>query len=157
MLEISLDITFDASPYKLQDRFSGIPCGGWLVTKAKNLLAEEKKDERNVYTTLSPIPGFRQWVAINLKRSSTSSAFHQILGLVSVMKSLGLVYVIKSLGLVSVMKSLGLLSSMKSLGLVSVMKSLGLVSGVKSLALISIIKSLSLIHIRFSFQIKYQK
>ena len=66
----------DTSQYKQVNTFysissleialRGIPCGGWCISKAKSQLSVPN----SIYTTLSPIPGFRNWCDVSLKRGS---------------------------------------------------------------------------------------
>ncbi|XP_063690358.1 malonyl-CoA decarboxylase, mitochondrial-like [Bolinopsis microptera] len=48
----------------LEVALRGIPCGGWCIGKAKSQLTAP----RTLYTTLSPIPGLRNWISVSLKR-----------------------------------------------------------------------------------------
>ena len=43
---------------------AGVPCGGWCISKAKSDLYGPD----TLYTTLSPIPGLRNWLNVALQR-----------------------------------------------------------------------------------------
>ena len=48
----------------LEIALRGIPCGGWCISKAKCQLTVPN----SIYTTLSPIPGFRNWCDVSIAR-----------------------------------------------------------------------------------------